>query len=142
MLDFVAGSCGTEAYVVAISESRQGRHWADVLAILTGLVLMALAIWPGEPQANADAAREAGNPQLQWLAYVVAGGSAIAAVLIAQRWNRRPLARGLLALGGLTLLAVLLVFQDFGPRALLTMLLQAIALLTSAVAIGPMPREA
>ena len=130
-----------EDSVVAIAESKQGRPWADVLAILTGLVLMALAIWPGEPQANTDAARESANVQLQWLAYAIAGGSAIAAVLIAQKWQRRPLARALLVLGALVLLGVLLVFRDFGVRALLTVLLPAVALLISATAIGPMPRE-
>ena len=108
--------------MVATTENKQARHWADVLAILTGLVLMALAIWPGEPQASADAAREAGNPQLMWLAYIAAGGSAIAAVLVAQRWQRRPLARALLVLGALVLLAERDVFRDFGPRALLTVL--------------------
>ena len=127
--------------MVATTDNKQARHWADVLAILTGLVLMALAIWPGEPQASADAAREAGNPQLMWLAYIAAGGSAIAAVLVAQRWQRRPLARALLVLGALVLLAVLVVFRDFGPRALLTVLLPAVALLASATAIGPLPRE-
>ena len=127
--------------MVATTQSARSRHWADVLAIFTGLVLMALAIWPGAPTASAGAERETGDPQLLWIAQFVAGASAIAAVLVAQRWQRRPLARGLLILGAVVLLLVLLVFRDFGPRALFTVLLPAVAMLVAATAIGPLPRD-
>ena len=54
---------------------------------------------------------------------------------------RRAIARTLLILGAAALIAVLLVFRDFGVRALLTALVPALALLVSSTAIGPMPRD-
>jgi hypothetical protein len=121
--------------------SGRRRHWADVVAIVTGFVLLGLAMRPGDQNASAGAAQEAGNPQLLWASHAFAGAAAIAAVFIAQRWQRRPLARVLLVLGALALIAALIVFNDFGPRALLTALLPALLLLVAASSVGPMPRD-
>jgi hypothetical protein len=114
---------------------------SDVIAIFTGLALLGLAIWPGPQSASADAAREASNLQVLWMAHAGAGALTLLAVLAAQRWTRRSLARGLLVVAALVLLATLLTFRDFGPRALLTLLLPAILLLVAVTGIGPMPRE-
>ena len=119
----------------------QRRHWADVVAIFTGLVLLGLAIWPGPQSASAGAAQEAGNPDLLWLAHATAGAVALAGVVVAQRWQLRPMGRLLLVIAALGLLSVLIVFRDFGPRALLTVLLPALLLLAAAMAVGPMPRD-
>jgi thiol:disulfide interchange protein len=127
--------------VTAEGTGARRRHWADVVAIFTGFVLLGLAIWPGDPSASAGAAREAGNPQLLWGSHAFAGAAAIAAVFLAQRPQRRTIARLLLALGGLALLAVLVVFNDFGTRALLTSLLPALLLFVAATSVGPMPRD-
>jgi hypothetical protein len=125
--------------------SRQGaqsRHWADVLAIFTGLALLGLAIWPGPQSASAGAARESGgNQEILWLSHAIGGALALASVAIAQRWKLRPLARVLLATAAVGLVVVLFTFRDFGPRALLTLLLPAVLLLVSASAVGPMPRD-
>jgi len=117
------------------------RHWADVLAIVTGVALLGLAIWPGPHSASAGAEREAGNAQALWLAHALAGASALISVGIAQRWGLRPLARALLLIAALALAVLLFMFRDFGPRALLTVLLPALLLLISATAVGPMPRD-
>jgi peptidoglycan/LPS O-acetylase OafA/YrhL len=119
----------------------QSRHWTDVIAIFTGVALLGLAIWPGDPSASAGATREAGNPQLLWGSHVVAGVAALGAVFVAQRWQRRPLARAMLIVGALALIAVLFVFNDFGARALLTTLLPALLLLVASTGVGPMPRD-
>jgi hypothetical protein len=119
----------------------RSRNWADVVAIFTGVALLGLSIWPGPPSASAGAARESGNPQLLWISHACAGALALVAVAAAQRWQLRPVARGLLVLAALGLLSVLVVFRDFGPRALLTVLLPALLLLGAATAIGPMPRD-
>ena len=124
------------------TQGPQARNWADAVTIVTGFALLGLAIWPGPQSASAGAAREAGNPQLLWLAHAAGGALALAGVVVAQRWQRRPLARILLVIAALGLLAVLIVFRDFGPRALLTVLLPALLLLGTATAIGPMPRDA
>jgi len=120
----------------------QSRNLADLVTIVTGFALLGLAIWPGPQSASAGAAREAGNPQLLWIAHAAAGAVALAAVVSAQRWQLRQIARGLLVIAALGLLAVLLVFRDFGPRALMTVLLPALLLLGAATAVGPMPRHA
>ncbi|HUQ81452.1 MAG TPA: hypothetical protein VM076_09955 [Gemmatimonadaceae bacterium] len=127
--------------MTASSVGPKSRNWADLVAIVTGVALIGLAMWPGPQSASAGAARESGNPQLLWLSHACAGALALGAVAAAQRWSLRPLARGLLILGGLGLLSVLLVFRDFGPRALLTAVLPALLLLGAATAIGPMPRD-
>jgi hypothetical protein len=114
---------------------------SDVIAIFTGLALLGLAIWPGPQSASAGAAREASNLQLLWISHASAGAVTLLAVLAAQRWSLRPLARGLLALAAVGLLATLITFRDFGPRALLTLLLPALLLMVAMIGIGPMPRE-
>ncbi len=121
--------------------SAQRRHWADVLAIVTGLALLGLAIWPGPQSASAGAALESGRPQVLWLAHALAGAMALTGVTAAQRWGLRPLGRWLLAIAALGLLAVLFTFREFGPRALSTVLLPALLLFIAAFAVGPMPRE-
>ena len=123
------------------TQGAQRRHWADVVAIFTGLALLGLAIWPGPQSASAGAAREVGNQQLLWLAHAAAGAVALASVVIVQRWQLRPIGRLLLVIAGLGLLAVLIVFRDFGPRALLTVLLPGLLLLGAATSVGPMPRD-
>ena len=116
------------------------RNWADFLAIITGVALLAISIWPGEPTAGVDAARETGNLELAWYVRMIVGAMAILAVVVAQKWERRPIARALLIVGAHALLANLLIFRDFGARALLTFVLPAAALLLASTAIGPMPR--
>ena len=71
----------------------------------------------------------------------MAGASALISVGIAQRWKLRGLARALLLVAALALVVLLFMFRDFGPRALLTVLLPAALLLLSATAVGPMPRD-
>ena len=117
------------------------RNWATVVAIVTGLALWGIAIWPGEPTTTSLAQHEQAIPSRVWLAQAVAGMCAIGAVLLAQRWQRQQLARGLLIVAALVLLLSLLVFRDFGTRALLTVLLPAMLLAGAAVGIGPVPRE-
>jgi hypothetical protein len=123
-------------------QGAKGRHWADVVAIFTGLALLGLAIWPGPQSASAGAARESGgNQEILWLAHAAAGALALGSVAIAQRWNLRAIARGMLAVAAVGLVVVCFTFRDFGPRALLTLVLPAMLLLVSAFAVGPMPRE-
>jgi hypothetical protein len=127
--------------VATAQKAERRRHWADVVAIFTGVALLGLAIWPGPQSASAGAARESGNPQALWLAHAMAGASALISVGIAQRWKLRGLARALLVIAALALVVLLFTFRDFGPRALLTVLLPAALLLLSATAVGPMPRD-
>ena len=124
-----------------MTTSATRRHWADVIVIFTGLVLLGLAIWPGEHNANTDAAREAGEVRLLWGAHALAGAMAIGSVFIAQQDRFRVLARILLVLAGAALIGALVLFNDYGVRAMLTMLLPGLLLLLAATSVGPMPRD-
>jgi hypothetical protein len=121
--------------------SAKRRHWADVVVILTGMVLLGLALRPGEHNANTDAAREAGEARTLWAAHAVAGAMAITSVFAAQHDRYGWLARVLLVLAGAALIGSLVLFNDFGVRAMLTMLLPGLLLLLAATSVGPMPRD-
>ena len=115
------------------------RHWADVLAIVAGLTLMGLAIWP-VPFANTP---ETGRQVNVWWIYALAGGLSLAGVFLGQRWELRQLARGLmLAAVGVLLYGLLVVFRDLGTAAVLTTLIPSVLLLLAAPFFGPMPRAA
>jgi peptidoglycan/LPS O-acetylase OafA/YrhL len=118
------------------------RHWADFVAILTGVALLAMAIWPRQSSISEEAARELGSPDFAWIAWIVAGFSALAAVLLAQRWRRPALSRGLLMAGGAALLIGYIISGDLlSMPSLLTLLLPAVALFASSMGVGPMPRN-
>src|SRR5688572_4672433 len=117
------------------------RHWADLLAIITGVILLGIAIWPNEASATSDADRETTLTQALWLVHLAAGALTLLAVYLSQRWQRRALGRALLVGSAVLLLGALVLFRDFTLRAMLTTIVPAIALLVSSFAIGPMPRE-
>ncbi len=117
----------------------QRRHWADVAAILAGLMLMGLAIWP-VPFADTQ---EAGDRVSVWWIYALAGGLSLAGVFLGQRWSLRQLARGLLfAAVGVLLYGLVTAFRDLGTAAVLTAVVPGLLLLLAAPFFGPMPRAA
>jgi cytochrome bd-type quinol oxidase subunit 2 len=124
----------------ATRETIPGRRWADLLAIVTGVALLAIAIWPGEPTGSGGAATEFNQPRAAWLAHVLAGAMAILAVFMAQAPHRRMLARALLIFAGLLLLVTLVLTGGFGVRGLLSLGLPAAALLAAAFGVGPLTR--
>ncbi len=117
----------------------QRRHWADVAAILAGLMLMGLAIWP---VPFADTA-ETGKRLSVWWIYALAGGLSLAGVFLGQRWSLRDLARGLMfAAVGVLLYGLITRFRDLGTAAVLTAVVPGLLLLFAAPFFGPMPRAA
>jgi hypothetical protein len=115
------------------------RNVAGVAVILTGVILLALAIWPGDPTASAGAVNELGRPVFAWATHGIAGILALGAVFVAQRPAWRAIGRIMLVLAGVSLLVALVVARDFGLRALLSLLLPALVLLSAAPALGPLP---
>ena len=126
---------------MASTSSARTRHWSDLLALVTGVALIGMVLWPGGPLANSATAEELRFPAAAWIVLAVAGTLAIAGATAAQRWTLRALGRGLIAAGGLLLLANLLFVRDFGLRSALTLLLPGLALLAAAAGAGPMPRD-
>lgn len=117
------------------------RGWPYFLTIFVGVSLLGIAIWPGAPSASLDADLQTRNTQTLWLVHALTGAAALAAVFVAQRSQRRPIGRMILALAGIILLTTLLIFRDFGVRPLLVLLLPGVLLLVCAVLIGPVPDE-
>jgi hypothetical protein len=116
------------------------RHWADTLAIFTGVALLGLAIWAGANSASVGAAQEPGNLDVLWLVHALAGLTTLAGVTIAEQWKLRSFGRTLMMVAAGGLLVVLFTFDDFGLRALLTVLVPAILLLVAAF-VGPTRRR-
>ncbi len=115
------------------------RHWADVAAILAGLMLMGLAIWP---VPFVDTA-ETGDRVSVWWIYALAGGLSLAGVFLGQRWPLRQLARGLMfAAVGVLLYGLVTTFRELGTAAVLTAVVPGVLLLLAAPFFGPMPRAA
>ena len=118
------------------------RHWTDFLAILTGVALLALAVWPRPATISEEASQELGSPEYAWIAWIIGGASALAAVFLAQRARRPALFRGLMLLGGVVLLVGFIVSRaSMGANGWLTLMLPAVVLFACAFGIGPMPRQ-
>ena len=122
-----------------VMRSTRGRTWADVLALLTSVVLLVLAIWPGDPTASEQAASELGSAQMVWALHALCGLLGLGGLVVAQRWRWRLVGRVMVAVAGVALLAGLVVTREFSSRSLLLLLLPGAALLVSALAVGPMP---
>ena len=123
---------------MTIESTRRRRTVVDFLVIFTGVALIGFAMW-ALPLALGDSQEELANVNLAWIIYFAAGALALASQFVGQWWRRRNAARILLALGAVLLFIGLTAFRDFGPRALLTMLLPAILLLIAIPMVGPMP---
>lgn len=115
------------------------RGWPYFLALLTGLSLIGLAIWPGDWLGSRSSDLQTRGTDVLWLLQAITGVAAIVAVFVARRPQRRPAARLLLVLGAAALLAALVLFRDFSMRPLLIHVVPAIALLIAAFAIGRVP---
>ena len=123
-----------------VSNSPSARHWSDLVVILVGVSLLALAIWPGGRTASVSATQDLVSPQYAWIAYIVGAITALAAVFLAQRRGRQGLPRMLLVLGAIALLVGFFIARDTGTRAWLTLLLPGLLLFGASFAVGPMPR--
>jgi hypothetical protein len=121
------------------TEGPRTRLWADVVAIVVGVALLGIGIWPSDVTASRGAERELGSPDVAMLARWLGGALAVGGVLIAQRWRRRRLGRTFLIVAALVLLAAFASARDFGWRAWFTLALPAALLLAAAFAAGPMP---
>lgn len=119
----------------------RARNWADFLAILTGVALVASSIWPSGVTAGEEATREMGNLDAAYLTRILVGVLAVGAVVVAQGWRRRGVARVILFGLAVALVAVMAAFGDFGPRSIATMLVPAVLLAIAAVGLGPVHLE-
>lgn len=134
-------SCGpSTAMDPSVTNTPGARHWSDLVVIVVGVSLLALAIWPGGRTASVSATQDLISPQYAWLAYIVGAVTALAAVFLSQRRGRQGLPRILLMVGAIVLLVGFFIARDTGTRAWLTLLLPGLLLFGSSFAVGPMPR--
>jgi peptidoglycan/LPS O-acetylase OafA/YrhL len=122
-----------------VSASTRARHWSDILALFVGVTLIAISMWPSGITGSEDAAQEIASPTFVHLARILAGVLAICAVFVGQRWSRRSTARLMLGFAAVLLFAALVVFRDFGPRALLATVVPGVLLLVAALGVGVLP---
>ena len=117
------------------------RQLADFFAILIGMSLLGMALYGGSLIATGEG-EEIRYGQIVWLVYFVTGSVALIATGMAQ-WERwQSIARIVLAVDGLALLAGLVAFNNFGIRALLTVALPGIVLIGLSRFLGPIVRPA
>jgi hypothetical protein len=113
------------------------RRWADVVVMLTGLMLVGLAAW--NAPASSGRPDETASLGSMYVAYAIGGGLAIAALFLVHR--SRMIGRLLLVAAGLVVLGFGLDgFREGAGAVWLTVLLPALLLLGAAPFFGPMPR--
>jgi hypothetical protein len=118
------------------SESRAARLWSNAVLIVVGLLLVGVSAWP-DPLAVNPPARAMGS---SWAVYALAGALTLLALLFAQSWRWRGLAR-FLALAACAVLGYgVLTFRTTGWWLWATTVLPAVVLLAAVPFIGPMPR--
>jgi hypothetical protein len=118
------------------SESRAARLWSNAVLIVVGLLLVGVGAWP-DPLAVNPPVRSMGS---SWAVYVLAGVLSLLALLAAQRWRWRGLARVLTLAACVVLAFGVLTLRTTGWWLWATTVLPAIALLATVPFIGPMPR--
>lgn len=120
--------------------SADSRQLADLFAILLGMSLLGFALYGG-PLISTGETEEIRYGQIVWLVLFLTGTIAIVATGFAQ-WERyQRLARIVLAVNGLALLAGLMAFDNFGLRALLMVALPGVAFIVLSRFLGPLPRS-
>jgi hypothetical protein len=119
--------------------SRSARTWADVVAIVAGLVALGNAMWGPIIFTTMFGRLNQGDPGVgyNWLAFGIGGLLAILAVILAQKWPRP--ARIPLALGGVLLLAVPFAYRNWAPLPIVTSVVLGLAMLAATPFLGRMP---
>ena len=120
------------------SPERTRRRWADVVVMLSALLLVGLAAW-NAPASSGSSPDETFSLGSMYVAYGVGGGLALAAVFLVHRWR---------TVGRVVLVAAALIVLGFGFHAYrggagavwLTVLLPGLLMLAAAPFFGPMPR--
>jgi O-antigen/teichoic acid export membrane protein len=120
------------------SDGPRARHWSNVVLIFTGLLLAGFAIWAaplfGDP-ATVDSVAT-------WVVYGGAAMLSLGALFIAQRRAGQTLSRLLVAAACVVLVIGLFMFREAGWRVWLTIIIPAIALMSTIPFLGRMPRAA
>jgi hypothetical protein len=116
---------------------RAQRNFANTIAIIIGVILVALSMWGGSAAGVGETGES--RASVPWLTHFSAGALAIAGVLIAQRWKLRRLGQVCLVVSAVILIGALLMFRYFGPWAWATLILPAVALLAATPFLAPMP---
>lgn len=114
------------------------RQLADLFAILVGMSLLGMALYGGNVIVTGEGG-EIRYGQVVWLVYFLTGTVALIATGFAQYERHQSLARIVLAVNGVALLAGLVAFNNFGVRALLTVALPGVAFIVLSRFLGPLP---
>lgn len=120
-------------------ERRRARRWADVVAIVAGVVALGNAMWGPIifTTMYRELARGDRGVDYNWMAFGIGGLLALLGVALAQK--RAVLGRPALALGGVLLAIVPLFYERKPPLPLATSVVLGLAMLIATPFLGPMP---
>ncbi|HEX7118071.1 MAG TPA: hypothetical protein VF212_04750 [Longimicrobiales bacterium] len=113
------------------------RRWADVLVIVVGVYALIMAGYGGMLGRPAPVATRVDAPGWFAAALGMAGTCAIASVLVALR--NTLLARVLCAAAGVLLLSTIFALESVDARAVVDLILPALALFVATPFLGAMP---
>jgi peptidoglycan/LPS O-acetylase OafA/YrhL len=121
------------------STSRRTRTWADLVAIFATVIALGNAMWGPLIFTAMQKRYPQGDRGVSynWVAFGVGGLVALLALFLAQRWPR--VGRILLAVAGLMLAAVPLVYSDRGSAPSIASAVIGVAMLAAAPFLGQMP---
>ncbi|HJR64605.1 MAG TPA: hypothetical protein VJ803_12955 [Gemmatimonadaceae bacterium] len=115
----------------------RARTVATVVVIVAAVAAVMMGIWGAPVWSSLSTGEEVDNPKWAWMSYWFGGGAAVAGVLLTAKST--ALARALVVIGALVLLAGALGYRSAGPVTLLTLVLPALLMLLAAPFIGPAP---
>ena len=112
-------------------------RWTNVVVLIASVYLLASSVWTTPEVAEQGVSSSVLDPRWLTAAYVLGGLAGITAIGLSLK--SRLLGRALVALGGVIVLTGFLAMRQATPLAVLSMGLSALALLGSALFLGPMP---
>jgi hypothetical protein len=113
------------------------RRFANIAVIISGMWVLLIVMWSPEAAGPREQQVEVESSAAWFYALAVSGPLAIASVFVALK--SAVLARVMLGVAGLALLAGLVGFRVFGTLAWSTLLIPGIVMLLSVPFLGAMP---
>ena len=122
-----------------VDAGRRTRRWADMVAIVAGVVALANAMWGPIifTTMYRELTRGDRGVDYNWMAFGVGGLLALLGIALAQK--RPTLGRPALALGGLLLVIVPFFYERKTPLPLATSVVLGLTMLIATPFVGPMP---
>jgi hypothetical protein len=113
------------------------RRWANIAVMIAGAWVLMIVLWSPEAAGPREQQIEVADSTIWFAALTAAGSLAIAAVIVALK--NAVIARVLLGIAALSLLAGIIGFQQLGTLAWGTVVIPGIIMLLAIPFLGPLP---